>query len=78
VDTLDVGIALNGTIQATARAITRDSGKGEFSVMIPEAAFRAGKNVLSAFVWKREETGSMAPGRASRPGSNPTRIAGRS
>ncbi len=49
-DTLDVAVALDGTVQALAKVIARGAGSGEFSVMVPETAFRPGRNVVEGFV----------------------------
>jgi len=52
----DLAVAVNGTIHAVAQTVQRKGGELRFSAVVPEAAFRAGRNAVEVFVVSLEGT----------------------
>ncbi len=46
---LDLAVALNGVVRAATTTVQWDGKPGYFSVMLPEAAFRQGRNQIDVF-----------------------------
>jgi hypothetical protein len=53
---LDVALAVDGRIAATATLVPRDDG-AVFAAMLPERYFRAGENALDVYIIERATTG---------------------
>jgi hypothetical protein len=46
---LDFAVVVNGTVQALTQTVQREGGELRFSAVVPEAAFRAGRNTVEVF-----------------------------
>ncbi len=61
---LDLAVAVNGTIEATAPAIALDPSSNRlFTVMIPESSLRQGANTVQLFAIEGGRLAGPAPAR---------------
>jgi hypothetical protein len=57
---LNLGISVNGVVQAVARTFTFKDGKStEFSAMVPESSFHKGFNKVDVFLISSDEDGGL-------------------
>jgi hypothetical protein len=61
-DPVSLAVAVNGTIQAVTRSYGHEGRQGRWSVVVPETAFRAGRNAVDVFVVSADP---FTPGRPS-------------
>ncbi len=54
---LDLAVALNGTICTVARSFDHAGGAGKWTALLPESAFRQGKNELEVFIVRPDAGG---------------------
>jgi hypothetical protein len=56
---VNLAISVNGTIRAVTRTFPLERGEAEWSAMVPETAFRGGKNHVEVFILSTDTDGQL-------------------
>jgi hypothetical protein len=55
----NLAVAINGTIRAVTRTFDYEGGETKFTAMVPETAFRGGKNHVEVFILSTDSDGQL-------------------